>query len=59
MAAKPPLVVARASNPSEANRTAEPTSHALGMSRGVPGTCNERNRAAGSSEEVGGVMDAP
>ena len=59
MAANPPLVVASASNPSEANRTAEPTSQALGMSSGLPGTCSERNLAAGSPVEVRGVMAAP
>ena len=40
MAAKPPLVVAMASNPSEANRAADPMSQALGISRGVPGVCS-------------------
>ncbi len=46
MAAKPPLVVASASKPSEAKSTADPMSHALGMRSGVPGTCSERNRSA-------------
>ena len=37
MAAKPLLVVASASKPSEAMSLAEPMSHGLGMTSGLPG----------------------
>ena len=43
VAAKPPLVVARASKPQAASRRAEPASHGLGSSSGRPGTCRARN----------------
>src|SRR3984957_17924733 len=59
VAAKPPLVVAIASNPSEANRAADPMSQALGMRSGVPGTCSARNRSARAAAGVGLVMPAP
>ena len=52
VAAKPPLVVAMASNPSEANRAADPMSQALGMSSGVPGVCSARNRSARAARSV-------
>ena len=46
VAANPPLVVAMASKPSEANKAADPMSQALGMRSGVPGVCRARNRSA-------------
>src|SRR5690606_30167085 len=43
VAAKPLLVVATAEYPSETRILAEPTSQALGISRGLPGTWRSRN----------------
>src|ERR1700677_9457 len=54
-AANPPLVVAIASKPSEANKAADPMSQALGMRSGVPGVCKARNCSARSVS----VMAAP
>src|SRR6202453_3331680 len=48
VAANPPLVVAIASKPSEANKAADPMSQALGMRSGVPGVCKARNCSARS-----------
>src|SRR5580704_15637268 len=56
--AKPPLVVAMAAQPMEAKRRAEPSSHALGMRSGVPGTWRARKVSAFSDCEVV-VMSAP
>ena len=42
-AAKPELVVARASNPRDASSLAEPRSHGLGSRRGSPARCRDRN----------------
>src|SRR5580692_4614525 len=57
--AKPPLVVAMAAQPMEAKRRAEPSSHALGMKSGVPGTWRARRVSAFSDCEVVVVMSAP
>jgi hypothetical protein len=46
VAANPLLVVARASNPSQASSLAEPWSQGLGSSSGRPGRCSSRNRLA-------------
>ena len=43
MAAKPPLVVAKARKPNAANNLADPGSQGFGSSTGSPGTCKERN----------------
>src|ERR1700761_9530658 len=51
-AAKPLLVVARASKPSAASRRAEPISHGLGMSSGAPGRCSSKKRAASAAWSV-------
>jgi hypothetical protein len=45
VAANPLLVVASAANPRVASTFADPSSHALGISNGSPGTCRARNRA--------------
>jgi hypothetical protein len=49
VAAKPLLVVASASNPSDASSLAEPASHALTSSSGSSAWCNCRNRCAFST----------
>ena len=51
--AKPLLVVASASKPSDASSRAEPASHGLGMSSGVPGTCSAANARARSAALTG------
>ncbi len=42
VAAKPELVVASASNPSDASSLAEPRSHGFGSRRGSPARCRDR-----------------
>jgi len=46
VAAKPELVVARASKPSDASSLAEPRSHGFGNRSGSPARCKARNRSA-------------
>ena len=46
VAAKPELVVARASNPSDASSLAEPRSQGFGIRSGSPARCMARNRCA-------------
>ena len=46
VAAKPELVVARASNPSDASSLAEPRSQGFGIRSGSPARCKARNRCA-------------
>jgi hypothetical protein len=44
--AKPALVVASASNPSDASSRAEPTSHGFGMTKMPSRACSSRKRSA-------------
>ena len=58
VAANPLLVVARASNPSQASSLADPASQGLGMSSGIGPPCSERNCAALSACD-GPVSEVP
>src|SRR6266849_1387243 len=49
VAAKPELVVARASKPSDTSNLAEPRSQGFGIRSGSPGRCRARNRCAWSA----------